>query len=124
MVENSNSSRLARIDSHGKSNSANMQPDVKTAPVVKEQKMKFEGFDKFKRDLQRKFDKFGGKVPLPELFHPEFMRQHTKFATLQEMVDASGLFENTPNEEAKAIFDGDAGGSLWPRTRITRHGRK
>lgn len=48
------------------------------------------------RNLKRKARELDGAkrdVPLKELFPPAFMAEHTEFADLQAMFDASGLFQ-------------------------------
>jgi hypothetical protein len=54
------------------------------------------GFDKFRK----KFEKLDGKhkVPLKDLFHPGYMRLNTKFKTIDDMLEASVVQVDSPDD--------------------------
>lgn len=44
------------------------------------------------------------QVPLDVLLHPAFMKQHTNFGTIEEMVEASGFQLSQESEESAQVF--------------------
>jgi hypothetical protein len=89
-----------------------------------EANMKFElkGLYKFKRkldDLERRAKEVEGEhdVPFEELFPPEFMRQHTDFISIDEMIKSSGFKVNN-REDFKNIPDADWDSYVAKRTRF------
>jgi len=58
----------------------------------------FDDLDRKLQTLQRKLQALDAthEVSFNELFPDEFVRRHTRFTTLQEMIDASGI--ETPDE--------------------------
>jgi hypothetical protein len=61
--------------------------------------------DELTRRVENMVEKASQMVPLPELLHPEFMKAHTKFSSLEEMGTASGLFcLSHEAEEMASIF--------------------
>ena len=86
--------------------------------------LKFEmsGFDELERELQELAEKAEAmegehSVPLTELCPPAFMVEHTDFATVDEMLDASGFTVETP-EDIAAIPDAEWDAFIASRTRF------
>lgn len=70
-------------------------------------KIEFDGFDQLQRDLKRMQEnarKLDGltEVSFSELFSPSFMREHTRFASIDALFAASG-FKAETNEDLDAI---------------------
>lgn len=68
-------------------------------------KMRMEGLDQLQRKLKRieeNIDKISGSrtIPIQELLNDEFMKEHTKYQTCQEMFDESPF-----KIESQADFD-------------------
>ena len=71
--------------------------------------VKITGFDNFEKELkriQKEAEKLEGNhaVSLVELFTDEFMRQHTPYASLEELF-TEGHFEVNSKEDIEAIPD-------------------
>lgn len=49
------------------------------------------GFDKLKTRAEETRRKGAAGVPLKELFHDNFMAEHTEFRSIDEMIKASGI---------------------------------
>lgn len=69
------------------------------------------GLDGLQKQLKRMADGFERakgthEVSFGELFHPEFMRRHSRHSSIQELFDASG-FKIDTNEDLAAIPDAD-----------------
>lgn len=69
------------------------------------------GLDGLQKQLQRMADGFERakgthEVSFGELFHPEFMRRHSRHSSIQELFDASG-FKVETKEDLAAIPDTD-----------------
>jgi len=74
------------------------------------------GFDRFVKKLK----KLDGRheVPLKELFHPGYVRLNTKFTSIDEMLDTSGIQVKSPadltrNEEWDAFVRANTHYSSW-----------
>jgi hypothetical protein len=71
--------------------------------------MTIKGFDELSKKLEKMAkaaEELDGEleVPIKELLTDAFMRMHTKYASVQELFDASGFVVNTP-DDFKAIPD-------------------
>ena len=66
--------------------------------------LNLDGLERIKRNAQRIHGT--RSVRLDELFPPDFMREHTKFASVDEMVEKSPFTVNSA-EDFKAIPDDD-----------------
>lgn len=69
--------------------------------------IKMDGLDDLKRELnrmQKNARELGGKheVPFNQLFNRAFMRKYTRFASLDELLEAGGFHART-NDEFEAI---------------------
>lgn len=84
--------------------------------------LEMSGFDEIERKLQELADRaeaMAGEhsIPLTELYPPGFMAEHTDFATIEEMFDASGFAMETP-EDFAAIPDAEWDTFIASRTRF------
>jgi hypothetical protein len=71
--------------------------------------IKIRGLAEFRRKLdtlQRRAQNLNGPVPFEDLFPPEFMRRHTDFKTIEDMLSAFGVpinstddFERIPHDQ-------------------------
>jgi hypothetical protein len=73
--------------------------------------MKVKGLDDFSKkldDLARKADELDGEhnIPLNELLTPTFLSGHTRFSSVDEMIEASG-FKVDSQEDFAAIPDAE-----------------
>ena len=82
--------------------------------------IEFEGFDELDRklqDLQKRAAALDGdhQIPLAELLPPEFMERHTRFATLEAMLEATGYedFEVVPDAEWDQLVTSRTQFSSW-----------
>ena len=80
------------------------------------------GFDEIERELQQLADKAEAmdgehSISLTELCPPAFMAEHTDFATIEEMFEASGFTVETP-EDFAAIPDAEWDVFIASRTRF------
>lgn len=80
------------------------------------------GFDEIERKLQQLADDaeaMAGEhsIPLTELCPPAFMAEHTDFATIEEMFEASGFTVET-SEDFAAIPDSEWDTFIASRTRF------
>ena len=91
--------------------------------------IRFRGVDRFKRrlrELERRAAAFGDmdRVPVAELFPPEFMRRHTDFATFDELVAESGHdvdslsdIDRIPEAHWDAVVRRNSGFGSWAEMR-------
>lgn len=84
------------------------------------------GLDEIERELQQVADKAEAldgehSIPLTELCPPAFMAEHTDFATIEEMFEASGFTVETP-EDFAAIPDAEWDVFIASRTRFADWG--
>lgn len=82
-------------------------------------KFDFGDFERKIRDLQRRAEELDGthEIPFSELFGPAFLRKHTDFSSLDEMMAASGFKVETP-EDFAAIPDAEWERFITSRTRF------
>ena len=84
--------------------------------------LEISGFDEIERNLQQLSDNVEAmtgehSIPLTELYPPAFMAEHTDFATIEEMFEASGFTMETP-EDFAAIPDAEWDAFIATRTRF------
>lgn len=67
----------------------------------------FEALDRRLKELSKRVQELDGvnRVPLTELFPPTFIQQHSRFSSLESLIEASGFkiesqkdFENIPDD--------------------------
>jgi hypothetical protein len=62
--------------------------------------------DDLMRQVKAAADRISGRVSLPDLMNPDFMRRHTKYSSLDEMVaDCELGRENLSRGEPRAILE-------------------
>ena len=86
-------------------------------------KFEMSGFDELERKLQQlaeNAEAMDGEHPVPlfEFLPPAFMAEHTDFATIDEMFEASGFTVETP-EDFAAIPDAEWDAFIARRTRFS-----
>lgn len=85
-------------------------------------KIQIKGFDKLQKqlkDLEQRAKSLDGEhqVSFEELFPGEFMRRHTNFESIAEMLEAGG-FEVKTTEDFKKIPDAEWDAFISKRTRF------
>lgn len=87
--------------------------------------MAVKGFDQFQKKMKEITDKLDSiegshSVSFPELFHEQFMQQHTSHSSIDAMFKASGFsiaskedFERIPNDEWEKFVVSTTNFSSW-----------
>lgn len=69
------------------------------------------------QQIQRRAENLSGSASFDELFPPEFMREHTDFTEIGELIKASG-YEVNSAEDFKQIPDAEWDALIAARTRF------
>lgn len=73
-------------------------------------------------DLKKKLQKLDGtkRVPLPEILTPEFISEHTRFASVEEMFNSSDFkidsvedFKNIPDDAWDRYISSESSFASW-----------